>query len=163
MSTKKRADPHILESQGVDGHRDYVTMTIADQLFGIPVLSVQDVLGRQDIAHIPLARSEVAGAINLRGRIVTVIDLRRRLGLPPRSSDIPGMSVVVEYESDSYSLMVDTVGEVLSLAAEAFERNPETMDATWKAVSDGIYRLDGQLLAILNIDRILDLRKAEAA
>ncbi|MFQ5971341.1 MAG: chemotaxis protein CheW [Alphaproteobacteria bacterium] len=134
---------------------DFVTMTIAGQLFGIPVLSVQDVLGPQKITRIPLAASEVAGALNLRGRIVTAIDVRRRLQLPPRESGGNGMSVVVEFGGELYSLIVDNVGEVLSVPDEAYEPNPTTLDEIWSEVSEGIYRLDGQLLVVLDVERFL--------
>lgn len=143
--------------------RDFVTMTIADQLFGIPVLTVQDVLGPQRITRIPLAPAEVAGALNLRGRIVTAIDVRRRLSLPPRAADNQGMSVVVDHKGELYSLIVDSVGEVLSLPGDAYERNPTTLDPRWREVSGGIYRLQGKLLVVLEVARMLDFKRAEAA
>src|SRR5687767_15211536 len=102
---------------GSEDHRDYVTMSIGSQMFGIPVLQVQDVLGHQRITRIPLAPPEVAGSLNLRGRIVTAIDVRLRLGLSARSKDKPGMSIVVDLRGELYSLMVDGVGEVLSLSS----------------------------------------------
>jgi purine-binding chemotaxis protein CheW len=143
--------------------QDFVTMTIADQLFGIPVLTVQDVLGSQRITRIPLAPPEVAGALNLRGRIVTAMDVRRRLDLPSREAGKSGMSVVVDHNGELYSLIVDSVGEVLSLPNEAFERNPATLDPKWREVSAGIYRLDGKLLVVLEVSRLLDIRRADAA
>jgi purine-binding chemotaxis protein CheW len=136
--------------------REYVTVTIADQLFGIPVLSVQDVLGPQKITHIPLAPPEVAGALNLRGRIVTAIDVRRRLGLPLRESDEPGMSVVVEHHGEPYSLLIDSVGEVLSLPEDGYERSPATLDSRWREVSGGVYRLEKELLVVLDVERMLE-------
>lgn len=147
----------------VEGSRDYVTMTIADQLFGIPVLAVQDVLGPQRITRIPLSPPEVAGALNLRGRIVTAIDVRRRLNLSPRSADNPGMSVVVDHKGELYSLIVDAVGEVMSLPSDAYERNPSTLDPRWREVSGGIYRLKGKLLVVLGVANLLEMRRAEAA
>ncbi|MFM7347721.1 MAG: chemotaxis protein CheW [Tagaea sp.] len=145
---------------------DFVTMTVADQLFGIPVLTVQDVLGPQRITRIPLAPAEVAGALNLRGRIVTAIDVRRRLGLAKRDAAKPGMNVVVDHKGELYALMVDNVGEVLSLSSESYERNPATLDPRWREVSAGIYRLKGKLLVVLEVSRLLDFkpkRGAEAA
>lgn len=145
---------------------DFVTMTVADQLFGIPVLTVQDVLGPQRITRIPLAPPEVAGALNLRGRIVTAIDVRRRLGLSKRDADKSGMNVVVDHKGELYALMVDNVGEVLSLSSDAYERNPATLDPRWREVSAGIYRLKGKLLVVLEVARLLDFkskRGAEAA
>ncbi len=143
--------------------REYVTMTIADQVFGIPVLAVQDVLGPQRITRIPLSAPEVAGALNLRGRIVTAIDVRRRLGLSARAGDNPGMSIVVDHKGELYSLIVDSVGEVMSLPVEAYERNPSTLDPRWREVSGGIYRLKGKLLVVLEVSHLLEMRRAEAA
>jgi purine-binding chemotaxis protein CheW len=145
------------------GASDFVTMTIAEQLFGIPVLAVQDVLGPQRITRIPLAPREVAGALNLRGRIVTAIDVRSRLNLAARAADSQGMSVVVDHKGELYSLIVDAVGEVMSLPADAFERNPATLDPRWREVSGGIYRLQGKLLVVLEVARLLNMRRAEAA
>ena len=145
------------------GSSDFVTMTIAGQLFGIPVLTVQDVLGPQRITRIPLAPREVAGALNLRGRIVTAIDVRSRLGLQARSADSQGMSVVVDHKGELYSLIVDTVGEVMSLPTESYERNPATLDPRWRDVSGGIYRLQGKLLVVLEVSRLLTMKRAEAA
>lgn len=142
--------------------REFVTMTIHDQLFGIPVTQVQDVLGSQKINRIPLAPKEVAGSLNLRGRIVTAIDVRRRLGLPPLADGAP-MSVVVEQGSELYSLVIDTVGEVLSLPADDFERNPANLDPLWREVTAGIYQLDGKLMVVIDIDRLLSLGQADAA
>ena len=145
------------------GSQDYVTMMIADHLFGIPVLQVQDVLGHQRITRIPLAPPEVAGALNLRGRIVTAIDVRQRLHLASRPKDKPGMSIVVDLRGELYSLMVDSVGEVLSLSARDYERNPATLDPRWREVSTGIYRLNGQLMVVLDVPRLLNFANLDAA
>lgn len=141
----------------------FVTMTVAGQLFGIPVLQVQDVLGAQRLTRIPLAPPEVAGSLNLRGRIVTAIDVRTRLGLPPRPADMKGMSVVVDLNGELYSLLIDQVGEVLSLAKDTFESNPPTLDPRWREVSRGIYRLKGQLLVVIDVAQLLTLSRASAA
>ncbi len=143
---------------------EFVTVSIEGQLFGIPVLMVQDVLGPQKITRIPLSPKEVAGVLNLRGRIVTAVELRTRLGLPMRASGEQGMSVVVEHRGEPYSLIVDGVGEVMALKAEAFERNPPTLNPRWREVSLGVYRLDGKLLVVLEVPKVLDfLEIAEAA
>ena len=148
---------------GAPDHRDFVSVTIADQLFGIPVLQVQDVLGTQRITRIPLAPAEVAGSLNLRGRIVTAIDIRVRLRLPPRPDGKQAMSVVVDHGGELYSLLVDSVGEVLSLSAGDAERNPATLDPIWREVSAGIYRLDGNLLVVLDVAKVLDFSMRAAA
>jgi purine-binding chemotaxis protein CheW len=159
MSSKEQT----MENARAAGSSDFVTMTIADQLFGIPVLAVQDVLGPQRITRIPHAPREVAGALNLRGPIVTAIDVRNRLGLQPRAADAPGMSVVVDHKGELYSLIVDAVGEVMSLPSDAYERNPSTLDPRWREVSGGIYRLQGKLLVVLEVSRLLTMKRAEAA
>lgn len=142
---------------------DFVSMTVHGQLFGIPVLTVQDVLGPQTITRVPLGPPEVAGTLNLRGRIVTAIDLRKCLNLPEREEDDPGMSVVVHRDGELYSLIVDSVGEVLSLPDDRFERNPATLDERWRQVSAGVYRLDDQLLIVFDVARLLNFGKAKAA
>lgn len=157
----------VLEKTGsganVEAPREFVSMTVAGQLFGIPVLTVQDVLGEQRITRVPLALTEVAGTLNLRGRIVTAIDMRRRLGLPPRAAESAGMNVVVDRGGELYSLIVDSVGEVLSLPADLYERNPSTLEAAWREVSVGVYRLQNELMVVLDVAKLLDIKRAEAA
>jgi purine-binding chemotaxis protein CheW len=134
----------------------YVTLTVGGQLCGIPVLGVRDILAEQTITRIPLAAPEIAGSLNLRGRIVTAIDLRRRLNLPPPESDQKRMSVVVEQSGELYALLVDQVSEVMNLDSTLSERNPPTLGRNWAMFSNGIYRLDGRLLLILVVARVLD-------
>ena len=145
----------------VDDTQVLVTLTVADQLCGIPVLAVRDILGEQVITRIPLAPPEIAGSLNLRGRIVTAIDLRRRLRLPPPVEGQARMSVVAEQGGELYALLVDTVSEVLSLDASLFERNPPTLEKTWAQFSTGIFRLDGRLLVVLDVARLLALSGEE--
>jgi purine-binding chemotaxis protein CheW len=143
--------------------RQYLTISIAGQTFGVAVELVRDVLGPQRITRIPLALPEVAGSLNLRGRIVTAIDVRLRMGLAKRDADARPMSVVVEHQSEAYSLLVDSVGEVLTLPATGFEKNPANLDPRWREMSLGIHRLDGQLLLVLDVGRLLDFTGAVAA
>lgn len=160
--TKSSADGAAPDEKKGD-HLEYVTMTIGGQWFGIPVLSVQDVLGPQNIARIPLAPPEVAGSLNLRGRIVTAIDPRVRLGLPDREEGATVMSVVVEHDGELYSLLIDQVGEVLKLPFDRFEQNPASLDQRWRDISTGIYRLDDRLLIVIDIERLLNFEKSAAA
>jgi purine-binding chemotaxis protein CheW len=132
-----------------------LTISVGGQACGVPVLAVRDVLGPQSITPIPLAPPEVEGAMNLRGRIVTAVDLRRRLGLSARQPGAQPMSVVVEHGGELYALLADTVGEVVPLPASARDANPPTLDPLWRDVSPGVHRRDGELLILLDVDRVL--------
>ena len=102
---------------------------IGDQLFGLPISRVQDVFVPDRLTRVPLAPPEVAGMLNLRGRIVTAIDMRRRLGLPPRDDGKPAMAVGIEIKGESYGLLIDTVGEVMKLRRQRrCEPNPVNLD-----------------------------------
>ena len=136
---------------------EYVTAMIGGQLFGQPIVRVQDVFIPERLTRVPLAPPEIAGVLNLRGRIVTLIDLRRRFGLGQRESGQVTMAISVEFRAESYSLLIDSVGEVLKLEDAAREPNPINLDERLARVSAGIYRLDGQLLIVVDVDRVLDI------
>ena len=145
---------------------EYLVVYIEQQMFGIPVLQIQDVLGEQQVTPVPLAPSAVSGALNLRGRIVTAINARRRLGLPEidGASDITSsaarasqdMSVVVEHEGELYSLIIDKVGDVLALDNSTYENTPNTLDPIWREISGGIHRLDDHLMVVMDVSRFLE-------
>lgn len=145
-------------TETMSASQEFVTLRLAGQLLGIPVLQVHDVLKAQNMTPVPIAPNWVAGLINLRGRIVTCIDLRARLGLPAAQPEdgATGMSVVVEQNGEPYSLLIDKVGDVLKLPIDDYERNPVTLEASWAEVSAGVYRLDGELLVILDVKTLLD-------
>lgn len=149
-----------MSAHATDSHdksMDFLTILIAKQRFGIPVMQVQDVLGEQTVTTIPLAPPEVAGSLNLRGRVVTAIDVRCRLGMEPCNDDeATGMSVVVEHDSELYSLIIDRVGDVLTLNEDKFESNPPTLDPLWREVSGGIFRLEKELLVVLDVPKLLN-------
>lgn len=140
----------------VETSQEFVTIRLAEQLLGIPVLAVHDVLNPQQITNVPLAQKWVSGVLNLRGRIVTAIDLRKRMGIAAREDGENSMSVVVEHKEEPYSLQIDSVGDVMALKTMDFEKNPVTLDPQWRDVSKGIYRLDEELLVILDVERLLD-------
>lgn len=136
---------------------EYVTAMIGGQLFGLPIVRVQDVFIPERLTRVPLAPPEIAGVLNLRGRIVTLIDLRRRFGLGQREDGAPVMAIGVESRAESYGLLIDSVGEVLKLDDAGRETNPINLDARLARVSAGIHRLDGQLLIVVDVDRVLDI------
>jgi purine-binding chemotaxis protein CheW len=142
----------------------YVTAMIDGQLFGLPIVRVQDVFIPERLTRVPLAPLEIVGVLNLRGRIVTLIDLRRRFGLGERKEGQDVMAIGVESRGESYGLLIDRVGEVVELEGVAREPNPVNLDQRLAQMSSGIYRLDDQLLVVVDVDRVLDIgRKAIAA
>lgn len=140
----------------VDPSADYLTIHLQDQIFGIPVLQIQDVLGDMQVTHVPLAPAEVSGALNLRGRIVTAINVRRRLGLPELDSGVDGLSVVVEHNGELYSLIIDSVGDVITIYDADLETSPPTLDSLWRDISEGIYRMNENLMIILDVSKLLE-------
>ena len=140
------------------GDIEYVTVTVGAQTFGVPIGRVQDVFVPERLTRVPLAPAEIAGLINLRGRIVTLVDLRHRLDLAPRESGARPMAVGVEQRGESYGLIVDAVGEVLKLAAESRDPNPANLDPCWSRVAAGVHRLEDCLLVVLDVDKVLDVK-----
>lgn len=144
---------------------EYVTAMVGTQRFGLPILRVQDVFVPEHLTRVPLAPPEVAGLINLRGRIVTLIDLRRRLGFgaAPSGGD-PPMAIGIEWRGESYGLLVDSVGEVLKLDDNRREANPVNLGPRLAELSLGIHRLEDQLVVLIDVDRVLGLaERAKAA
>lgn len=147
-----------VELAGGEELQDFVSFSIGKQLFGVPILQVQDILKPDSIASIPLAPPEIKGSINLRGRIVTVIDVRVRLGLDPKEDMTDAMAVTVEHNQDLYTLLVDQIGDVVSLSTDKFEKNPGTLDSTWREFASGVFRLEERLMVVLDVERLLDIQ-----
>jgi|SRR5579871_437829 purine-binding chemotaxis protein CheW len=142
---------------------EFVTFMIAGQLFGLPIARVQDVFKPMRMTRVPLAGADIAGVLNLRGRIVTAIDMRNRLAVKRRESGDPMMAIGIESRGESFGLLVDSVGEVLKLPDTQRETNPINLDRKLNALSAGVYRLAEQLLVVLDADRVLDVRGEAAA
>ena len=140
-----------------DDVTEYVTVFIGGQLFGLPISRVQDVFMPERLTRVPLSSQEIAGVLNLRGRIVTVVDMRARLGLPKNDEGKPPMAVGVDLRGESYGLLIDTIGEVLRLSESSCEENPVNLDPRMAKLAGGVHRLDGQLMVVLDVDRVLEL------
>lgn len=135
--------------------RQFVTMTVAGQQFGLPILDVHDIVVPEKVTRVPLSPTEVAGLINLRGKIVTAIDMREVLRVPPLTGDRKRVGVTVSHRGETFTLLVDAVGEVIELDNAQFEANPPTLDSRWRHLADGVFRLDQGLLVVLKVDRIM--------
>jgi len=138
----------------------FVTVRLGDACFGAPVLQVQDVVAEAPLNRVPQAPPEVAGVMNLRGRIVTAIDMRRRLGLPPREG--PCVSVIVEHRTELYALIVDDVGDVVWMSEADREPPPVTLSPHWRALIAGLHRLEDRLLLVLDVEAVLALHPQQA-
>jgi purine-binding chemotaxis protein CheW len=137
----------------------WLTVFVHGQTFGLPVLRVRDVIASPVINPVPLSPVEVAGSLNLRGRIVTAIDMRVRLGLPRRETSGPVMCAIVELgegvHAEHYALLVDEVGDVLSLGPEIWEKSPVTLSPEWQELCTGLFRLAGGLMLALDVDAVV--------
>jgi purine-binding chemotaxis protein CheW len=142
---------------------EYVTVTVGDHLFGLPISRVQDVFVPDRLTRVPLAPPEVAGILNLRGRVVTSIDMRSCLDFASSEPGTQTMAVGIEWRGESYGLLVDSVGEVIALHDSDCEGKPANLDSRLSRVADGVYRLEGQLLIVLNVDRVLDIKNGAIA
>ena len=151
-------------AQAIQGSvAEYVTAMIGGQLFGLPISRVQDVFMPERLTRVPLSSSEIAGVLNLRGRIVTVVDMRARLGLPKNDDGKPPMAVGVDLRGESYGLLIDQIGEVLTLSDDSREENPVNLDPRMAKLAGGVHRLDDQLMVVLDVDRVLELLPTQLA
>lgn len=143
--------------------QQFCTFFLDGHVFGTPVPKVQEVILHQEMTRVPLAPDVVSGLINLRGQIVSAIDLRRRLGLPERPEGQLPMNVVVRTADGAVSLLVDEIGDVIEVEEETLESPPETLQGFAREVVRGVYKLSGRLLLALDIDRVVDLRDLETS
>jgi purine-binding chemotaxis protein CheW len=142
---------------------DYVTFKAAGQLFGLPIERVQDVFRLVSLTRVPLAAAEIAGVLNLRGRIVTIIDLANRLQLKSAKGAARDLAIGVDVGAESFGVLVDSVSEVLSLSDDDRERSPINFGRALASASAGVFRLENELLVILDADRIVDIHGRAAA
>ncbi|QOV88120.1 chemotaxis protein CheW [Humisphaera borealis] len=144
-----------------DGNQ-YCTFTVGSLFLGIDVRKVQEVIRYQEMTRVPLAAKVVTGLINLRGQIVPAIDLRPRLGLPPRAAGALPINVVVRNSEGAVSLLVDEIGDVVSVEADSFEPRPETLRGPSRELIEGVFKLKKRLLLILDVDRSVDVTQLAA-
>jgi len=141
--------------------KQFCTFTLQGHLFGIHVLQVQEVFRYQEMTSVPLAPPTIRGLLNLRGQIITAIDLRRLLNLEEREEHAVPMNIVVRSADGAVSLLVDAIGDVLEVGSDQFELPPETLQDALKKRVRGVYKLDGRLLLVLDMDQVI--RQEQAA
>lgn len=150
----------------MEGEQQFVTMTISGQLFGVPIMQVEDIVEPDRITKVPLAPRQIAGVMNLRGRVVTVIDLKQCLGraaLNGHANDDEAaepqrrFSITVEKNGSLYTLLVDNIGDVRALPDSGLETIPPNLDSQFRRVASGVYRLKGELLVVLDVDKVFEL------
>src|ERR1039457_7051328 len=156
-------DTAMTKSEQTQTSGQFSTFYVADLFFGVDVLRVQEVLRFQQMTHVPKAPDVFVGFINLRGQIITSIDLRRLLKLPPRTGNQTPTNMVVRTEDGAVSLLVDEIGDVLDMDAATYERPPENLDPAARELIRGVYKLKDRLLLVLDAERTVDLAVGRAA
>ncbi|MEM9445135.1 MAG: chemotaxis protein CheW [Verrucomicrobiota bacterium] len=141
----------------MQSEKQFCTFFLKDLFFGVEVINVQEVLKYQEMTRVPLSDEVIKGLINLRGQIVTAIDLRRKLDIEPLSADKLPMNVVLKTESGAVSLLVDEIGDVLEVSEESFELPPETLQGNIRELVNGVYKLKDQLLLSLNTEKAVNV------
>jgi purine-binding chemotaxis protein CheW len=136
-------------------NRQYATFTAGGLFLGIEVLRVQEVLRYLEMTRVPSAPEVIQGLINLRGQIVTAVDMRVRMGLPRRIDGEPPMNVVVRSDDGAVSLLVDEIGDVVEVTADAYEPTPDNLPREHRELIEGVYKLEGRLLLVLDTERVL--------
>ena len=145
------------------GAKEFCTFRLQNLLFGIEVEKVQEVLRHHAMTAVPLAPAVFSGLINLRGQIVTAVDLRLRLGLEARPADVLPMNMVVRCEDGVVSLLVDEIGDVVEVNPEQFEPSPDTLQREARQLINGVYKLKDCLLHVLSLERAIRVQAADAS
>lgn len=151
QATSTAVVQHLAEDADV---QQILTTTVGNQVFGIQVLSIQDILQPRNVAHVPKAPADIAGLINLRGRIVTVIDLRHWLGFDPAEVQ-QQMHIVVEHDNELYSFLVDSVGDVIAVDRAAVEGVPPNLPEQWRTISKNVLREEKDLVLIVDVSVLI--------
>ena len=139
--------------------KQFATFYVDKMLFGIDVQLVQEIIRYQEMTPVPLAPEAIKGLINLRGQIITAIDLRTRLDLPERSADALPMNVVVRANDGTVSLLVDKIGDVLDVETDQYEGTPDMLEEGTRSLVAGVYKLEDELLLVLNAERAVKIEQ----
>ena len=140
--------------------RQFATFEVADQLFGVEVDTVQEVLSYNEYTPVPLAPPAVGGLFNLRGQVIAAVDLRVQLGLARQAMQGPVMNVILRGDGEPVSLLVDRIGEVVDLDDDTFEPPPDTLSGPTRGLVVGTFKLDGRLMLALDVNQAVDTYRA---
>jgi purine-binding chemotaxis protein CheW len=140
----------------------FCTFYLDGLLFGVELKSVQEVIRSLDVTHVPLAPNVVSGLINLRGQVVTAVNLRRRLELQPRAANLPVMNVVVRSDDGAVRLLVDEIGDVVEVEESTFERPPETLRGAVRTIITGVHKLNERLMLVLDTEKACEMTEEAA-
>ncbi len=138
------------------------TFFVGDYFFGVSAHEVQEVIRYQEMTRVPLTHECVSGLINLRGQIVTAIDMRKRLGFEDRPEGKLPMNVVIRGDEGAVSLLVDRIGDVIEVSEKDFESPPNTLRGNASELIQGAYKLDSRLLLVLNTQEAVQVGFAES-
>lgn len=141
----------------------FCTFYLDRLLFGVQLKDVQEVIRQIQLTAVPLAPEVVGGLMNLRGQVVTAVDLRRKLELGPRPPDASAMNVVVRSDDGVVSLLVDEIGDVVEVEASSFEPPPETLRGNIRTLIVGVHKLQERLLHVLDTAKACQIGEAHDA
>jgi purine-binding chemotaxis protein CheW len=155
-SAPDTAAPRAVQAHALaDSDLEYVTLTIRDQTFGLPIADVHEVFATHQITTVPLAPAAIKGLLNLRGRVVTALCMRTLLGLGDAGAVPECMAIGVEMEGEPFALLVDRVGDVMRLPLATLEPNPIHIDENWQNLSRGVHRLETSILVVVDLGKII--------
>jgi len=147
-------------AQAEAGSTELLTCRVGDQWLGFPVKHVREVVSPMTCTAMPLSDHAVMGLINLRGRVITQLDVRRAIGLPDRESDRFRVAIVETASGEDFGLAMDEVGEVIRLNVDHYEKTPRTLDKIWRDVSDGVLKCDPHVLVLVDVERFIAMTVA---
>lgn len=140
---------------------ELLTCKVGEQWLGLPVRHVREVVTPMQYTDMPLSADAVMGLINLRGRVITQLDVRRVIGLPPRTTGYYRVAIVETVSGEDFGLVMDAVGEVIELNPEHYEKTPKTLARVWQMVSDGVLKRDDHVLVLVDVERFIALTIAD--
>ncbi len=150
----------VIQSSGNNAHQltELLTCLVGDQWIGLKVQNVREVVTKQIRTEMPLSPDCVMGLINLRGKVITEIEVRTVVGLPHRADDAPLHVAIVETSNgEDFGLIVDDVGAVVELDYDNFEATPRSLSPAWLQVSEGVMKQEDRVIVVVNVDRFISM------